>query len=89
MTAFSFFNITLVKTVINWVNLIHIGILGENGKDGFIFGSESHHQSKTKQFFLKTVSKIMLVSFIHLTLVKNVINERNLVKIAYFRCKWS
>ena len=61
-------------------------------KFGSFWGPKWRHMSKfcggTKIFFLKTVSKVILVRFINITVVKNVINGFNLVKIGHFCWKW-
>ena len=60
-------------------------------KIGSFCGTKSRHYSKfeggKKLFFLKTVSKVILVVFIYITVVKNVINGFNGVKKAHFKSK--
>ena len=75
-----FIIITLVKTIINWFNLTNYFILGENGKNWVILGAKMTSWVGRKYCFLKTVSKVILVRFINITVVKNVINGFNLIK---------
>ena len=61
--------------------------MGHFGDQNDVIGP--HFRVGRKYFFLKTVSKVILVSFINITLAKNVINGVNLVKIGHFWAKWS
>ena len=68
-----------------WSNYV---ILGENGPNWIILGvNRSIFWAGTKIFFLKTVSKAILVRFINITLIKNVINGFNFMKIGNFKSK--
>ena len=83
-----FLNITLVKNIIYWVNLV------KKGNHRWKLSKWVHFWCKIpsyiqiflvvrKCFFLETVSKIISVRFIKITLDKDIINWINLVKIGY------
>ena len=59
----------------------------ENGEFGGLNDVGSKFWGGTKIFFLKTVSKVILVGSINITVVKDVINGFNLVKICHITSK--
>ena len=86
-------DINLVKSVINWVNLVKIGHFGWKWSKIRSFWPKWRHRPKFREsgkiFFSLKVLKIISVSFMEINWVKIVINGVNLVKIGHFGWKWS
>ena len=85
-------DINLVKNVINGVNLVKIGHFWSKCTKFGHFGGQNDVIGKNfgagrKYFFLKTVSKAILVRFINMTFIKNDINGFNFMKIGNFKSK--
>ena len=83
----------MVKNVINGFNLVKIGHFWRKWSKVAYFGSQNDVICQNfwvgrKYFFLKTVSKVVLARFINLTVVKDVINGFNFVKIGHFKSKY-
>ena len=86
-----FIIITLVKSVINGLNLVKLShFWWKWSKLGHFVGQNDviiQNFRVGRKFFIKTVSKVILVGFINITVVKNVINGFNCVKISHFKSK--
>ena len=87
-----FIIINLVNSVINGYNLVKLSLFwGKRSKLGHFVGQNDviikKFQGGKKIFFLKPVSKVILLGFISITVVKNVINGFNGVKMGHFKSK--